>query len=77
LKYKQERMECTPKDVLDFLVGETGRISLEYGGFLIEVYDSLGFPWSAVIRTLLRFNHEIWIESRDERIVILSKPKAD
>ena len=70
-------VECDPEDVLDFLVGETGRVLPEYGGFLIEVHDSTGFPWSAVIRTLLKLNHEIWIESRNGRLVIISKPKAD
>ncbi len=77
LKYSQAKIECNPSEILDFLVGDTGRVLSEYGGFLIEVYDHLGFPWYAVIRTLLRLNHAIWIEGRGEHIVILSKPKAD
>ena len=74
---KNEQAECDPEDVLDFIISDTGNISREYGGYVIEIHDATNFPWSAVIRTLLRINHEIWIESRDGKLVILSKPKAD
>ena len=77
MRQSQLEAECDPAEVLEFLVGETGRVLREYGGFLIEIHDVTGFPWSTVIRTLLKMNHEIWIESRNGRLVVISKPKAD
>ena len=71
------REMCNPEDVLDLLIGETGKVSREYGGYTVEVHDITRFPWTAVIRTLLRINQQVWIEGREGRIVIVTKPKAD
>jgi len=73
----QEQHKCDPKAALDLLIDEMGQISSEYGGYIIEIYDMISFPWSAVLRTLLRIGHEVWIEERNGKIVIVSKPKTD
>jgi len=71
------KVQCNAETALDVIVGDAGRITEEYGGFLIEVLDYRRFPWADVFRTLLRINHEVWVEDRDGRLIIASKPKPD
>ncbi len=77
VKDNQQEYSCDPETALDLLIAERGRVLEEYGGFIIEVIDQRGFPWPDVIRILLRINHEVWIEEREGKLYIVSKPKAD
>jgi len=68
---------CDPETALEIIIGDKGRIVEEYGGYLIVVQDQITFPWADVFRILLRIGHAVWVEARDGRVVIVSKPEAD
>ncbi|MEM2266678.1 MAG: hypothetical protein QXT51_03610 [Nitrososphaerota archaeon] len=78
-KTKQDKSYtiCSPEIMMDLLIGDTGECVTEYGGVVIRVLDPARFPWEHVFRTLLKLNHEVYIDERDDFLVIISKPKVD
>lgn len=66
-----------PASALELLIEDTGNITEEYGGFMIEVNDYQRFPWADVFKVLLRISHMVWVEYREGKLAIVSKPKAD
>ena len=69
--------QTDPGTALDIIVGESGKVSEEYGGFLIEISDTQRFPWVDVCRLLLRLGYMVWMEIRNDKLFVVSKPKAD
>jgi len=69
--------EHDPESALELLIGDAGNVTKEYGGFMIEVNDYQRFPWADVFKVLLRISHMVWVEYRDDKLVIVSKPEAD
>jgi hypothetical protein len=66
-----------PMETIKNMVRDTGEVSEELGGFLIQVKDPDKFPWGSVLRYLLSLNHDVWVDSRDGSICIVTCPKAD
>ena len=58
------------------MVKDTGDVNSVYGGFEIRVLKPTLFPWHKVIDELLGIGQEIWIDRKESRICINSKPKA-
>jgi len=48
------------------VVGGSGEVLEEYGGYAIWIVSGDRFPWSRVCRLLLNIGHEVWIEKRGE-----------
>lgn len=66
-----------PMVIVKKMVKDAGEVSEELGGFLIQVKDPERFPWNDVLRYLLSLNHDVWIDSREGSLFILTCPKAD
>jgi len=66
-----------PMETVKNMIRDTGEMSEELGGFLIQVKDPDKFPWGDVFQYLLSLNHNVWIDSRDGRLCIVTCPKTD
>jgi hypothetical protein len=58
-------------------IGEYGECASVMGGFEVLVKDPSRFPWAKVFRTLLGLGHEVWVELRDDWLVIVSKAPVE
>jgi len=58
-------------------VADTGNVAAVYGGFEISVNDEDAFPWASVLRHLLESDHEVWVETRDGQLVIVTQASID
>ena len=58
-------------------VTHTGTMEGVYSGFEIVVNDEAKFPWATVLRGLLQSGHEVWIEKRKEKLVIMTQASID
>lgn len=77
-KHLRHHMKCcSPEMIINLLIGDTGEAASEYGGVVIKVLNPSRFPWEQVFKTLLKLNHEIYIEQQDDSLIIISKPKVD
>lgn len=75
---KSDSKRCIdPRAVIEDIIGEYGKVMEEYGGYRIEVLNHMMFPWANVFKLLLRLGHEVWVDTDDERLLIISKPKPD
>ena len=54
-----------------------GECTTVMGGFEVRVKDPVRFPWERVFRTLLGLGHEVWVELRDDELVIFSKAPVE
>lgn len=61
---------------LKSLVGNTGKIEEEYGGFEITVLDNEKFPWDEAFSALIDSGFQIWINKTDFHLQIKSKPEV-
>ena len=57
------------------IVGSSGHVVGEYGGYEIMIGNPSKFPWKKVFETLLSCSFDVWIEMKDEKMTIFSKPK--
>jgi hypothetical protein len=58
-------------------VTHTGTVEGVYSGFEIVVNDEAKFPWAAVVRVLLEEDHDVWIEERKGKLVIMTQASID
>ncbi len=58
-------------------IGECGECVTVMGGFEVLVKDPSRFPWARVFRTLLGLGHEVWVELRGDRLVVVSKAPVE
>ncbi len=56
------------------IVGSSGEVLDVGGGYGITILETVEFPWGTVLDRLLK-SLDVWIERREGKIVILSKPK--
>lgn len=63
-------LESKLKDI----IGETGKVTPEYGGYEITVLNPTDFPWHNVLSLLLDCSLEVWVARKEERITIFCKP---
>lgn len=62
---------------LEQRVGATGHVEAVYGGFEITVSDGDAFPWASVLHRLLESDHDVWVEVKDGRLVIVTQSSID
>jgi hypothetical protein len=66
-----------PQDEVTKIVGETGEVTPEYGGYEIKVVKPDVFPWHAALDLLLETGQEVWITKKDGTITINTEPKVE
>ncbi|MCS7126083.1 MAG: hypothetical protein NZ929_04145 [Aigarchaeota archaeon] len=76
-KGEKEYTICCPEIVIELLIDDSGECASEYGGMVIRVLKPDKFPWENVFKTLLKLNHEIYVDEREGILTIISKPKID
>ncbi|MBI4258294.1 MAG: hypothetical protein HY619_05000 [Thaumarchaeota archaeon] len=64
------------KTMLEGMIGDTGNVRDEYGGFDITVVDPDRFPWHGVLK-LLTESFEVWVDRREQGLAITAKPRAE
>lgn len=62
---------------LEKIVGDTGTVALEYGGFLIIILDHARFPWYESLDILVGECFDVWVDRKDSNLVIVAKQKID
>jgi len=55
---------------LQHLMGDTGDVREQLGGFRIRVYHSSAFPWGEVFRTLLYRDFRVYVSRNKADIYI-------
>jgi hypothetical protein len=60
---------------LEALIGDSGEILSEYGGFIIYIKQPQRFPWYQVAQLLLKASMEVWISEKAGACVIRCKPE--
>lgn len=63
--------------VIKEIIKDAGDVAEELGGFLIRIVNEKKFPWIEVCRYLLSLNHDVWMETRDGELYIITSPKTD
>ena len=58
-------------------IGNTGKLSEDYGGYEIIVTDPQNFPWNDVFEMLVDSGFQIWIDKHGSQIRIESKPEVN
>ena len=66
-----------PQDEVIKIVGDTGEVAPEYGGYEIIVVKPDLFPWRAVLDLLIETGQEIWITKNDGKIRINTEPEIE
>ncbi|MEM2904187.1 MAG: hypothetical protein QW587_00415 [Candidatus Bathyarchaeia archaeon] len=59
------------------IVGESGRVSSEYGGYEIEVLDTVAFPWSDVATILYSQGFDVWLSKKGDKPTLHGKPREE
>ena len=59
---------------LERLMGDTGDVREQLGGFRIRVYHAGAFPWADVFRTLLYRDFRIYVTRNKADLVIEAAP---
>ena len=59
------------------IIKDTASIEEDYGGYEITVVDEEKFPWVRVFSLLIDSGFQIWIDKKDSRIQIMSKPEVN
>ena len=89
VKYKEEleaakrrisEMQAPYRDVetkLKEIIGDTGEVELQYGGYRIVILDKHRFPWSQVVELVLENHYEMWLGKNDKHLYICCKPVSD
>lgn len=58
------------------MVGDTGEVITQYGGYSITVKDHKKFPWYDVCALLIDEEFAVWIEKDKSVLKVVSKPAA-
>lgn len=77
LSEKEARSARDLRESIELIVSGTAIVNTEYGGFSIEVVDTVRFPYGDVITTLIRHGFDVWITLRDNRPLIVACVKGD
>lgn len=57
-------------------VDDNATVSSLYGGFEIMVNKPSRHKWHNIFLLLLEMNHDVWVERKNEKLVIVSKPPS-
>jgi hypothetical protein len=66
-----------PQEEVIKIVGVTGEVAPEYGGYEIMVVKPDLFPWHAVLDLLIETGQGIWITKKDGKIRVNTQPKVE
>jgi hypothetical protein len=66
-----------PQDKVMEILGDTGEVAPEYGGYEITVVNPDLFPWHAVLDLLTEIGQDIWITKKDGKIRINTEPNVE
>lgn len=59
------------------MIGDTGDVNEEYGGYEIVVNNKDKFPWYEICNFLLDSSFEVWMVKSESNLIIMSKPAVD
>ena len=88
-KYREEleaakrkicEMEAPYRDVerkLKEMIGDSGEVSLQYGGYRIVILDKHRFPWGQVVELMLDNHFEVWLGKENKHLHICCKPISE
>ncbi len=79
-KRKISEMQAPYRDVetkLKELIGDTGEVTLQYGGYRIVILDKHRFPWCQVIELVLDNHFEMWLGKDNKHLYICCKPISE
>jgi len=79
-KRKISEMQAPYRDVetkLKELIGDTGEVTLQYGGYRIVISDKHRFPWCQVIELVLDNHFEMWLGKNNKHLYICCKPISE
>jgi len=65
-----------PEERLKKIMLKTGEVAPVLGGFKIRVINPALFPWHQVFNQLIEISQEVWINKKEDKIYISSKPEA-
>ena len=71
------RKKITMYQKLIELIGSTGKVIEDYGGYEIIVTDNKEFPWFDVFNMLVESGFQIWIDKKGDQIQLMSKPEVN
>lgn len=79
-KRRISEMQAPYRDVetkLEEIIGDSGEVTLQYGGYRIIILDKYRFPWSQVVELVLDNHYEMWLGKDDKHLFICCKPICD
>gem|GEM_PF-1277627 len=79
-KRRISEMQAPYRDVetkLKEIIGDSGEVTLQYGGYRIIILDKYRFPWSQVVELVLDNHYEMWLGKDDKHLFICCKPISD
>ena len=79
-KRRISEMQAPYRDVetkLREILGDTGEVTLQYGGYRIVILDKHRFPWTQVVELVLDNHYEMWLGKDDKHLYICCKPISD
>ena len=65
-----------PEERLKKIILKTGEVAPVLGGFEIGVINPPLFPWHQVIDQLIENGQQVWINKKEDKIYISSKPET-
>jgi len=65
------------KTALETVIGDTGAVETEYDGFVITILDHRLFPWYDVFNILSGESFKVWLDKKEENLVIVCAHKID
>lgn len=57
-------------EILNYLVGHTGAVQQQMGGFKIKIFHSRAFPWDDVFKALLYRDFRVYVSRHKADIFI-------
>ena len=75
-EHPRKSVDITVEDSLKKIIRDTGQVTVEYGGFAIKILDHRRFPWYKVFDILVE-HFDVWIEKKDQCVIIVTKQKID
>jgi len=78
LAYKMVK-NCETVDfesALKALVEDSATVSLSYGGFEIVANKPSKLKWHKIFSLILEMGHEVWVERKNDKLVVVLKPPS-
>jgi hypothetical protein len=76
-KKSHDHVETDIKSSLDSIIGESGIVKMEFGGFVITILDNAKFPWYDTLNIIAGKCFDVWVNRKDTHLIIVAKQKID